>query len=72
MRGMSNKTLKGASRDKDVKGVPSSGNGRIKDWGPSEQPGSAPRELGTRDQLASLGKLTIFGPRGRGRVASSR
>lgn len=52
---MSNKTLKGASRDKDTEGVPSSGNGRIKDWGPSEQPGSAPRELGTRDQLASLG-----------------
>lgn len=45
MRGMSNKTLKGASRDKDKLGVRSRGNSRSKGRGPCNQPGSAPREL---------------------------
>lgn len=45
MRRMSNKTPKGASRDKDKLGVRSRGNSRSKGREPCNQPGSAPREL---------------------------
>lgn len=70
---MSNKIQKGANRDKDREGVPSWGDGRSKDWGPSNQPGSATRELGIRDQgpAGEPQELTRFGPRGHSWVASS-